>query len=83
MHSVGIKHDGLDAARERAMKALAKRLDVRIREVTDRADRVAWTAGPRRRGRDGAVRTHFAVQERIDETRAALLGSVSLAHWPD
>ena len=76
MHSVGIKRDGLEAARERAMQALAKRLDGRIREVTDRLIQLHGLQGHAAEAVMERMRTHFAIQERVDETRAALWGSV-------
>jgi len=76
MHSVGLKRDALDAARERAMQALAKRLDGRIRDVTDQLIQLHGLQGHAAEAVMERMRTHFAVQERVDETRAALWGSV-------
>ena len=76
MHSIGIKRDGLDAARERAMQALAKRQDESIRSVTDRLIQLHGLQGEAADIVLERMRTHFAIQERVDETRAALWGSV-------
>jgi len=76
MHSVGIKRDGIDAARESAMQALAGRLDASIRNTTDRLIQLHGLEGHAADAVLERMRAHFAIQERVDETRAALWGSV-------
>ncbi len=76
MHSVGVNRDGIDAARELAMKALAGRLDARIRGATDRLIELHGLHGQAAETVLDRMRTNFAIQERVDETRAALWGSV-------
>lgn len=76
MHSIGIKRDGLDATRERAMQSLAARLDAGIRNATDRLIQLHGLQGEAADTVLERMRTHFAIQERVDETRAALWGSV-------
>ena len=76
MHSVGIKRDAIDLARDRAMQALAARLDAGIRDVTNRLIELHGLEGHAADAVLERMRTHFAVEERVDETRAALWGSV-------
>ena len=76
MHSIVIKRDGLDAVRERAMQSLAKRQDASIRSVTDRLIQLHGLQGEAADIVLERMRTHFAIKERVDETRAALWGSV-------
>ena len=76
MHSIGIKRDELDAARERAMQALAARLDANIRSTTDRLIQLHGLQGEAADTVLERMKTHFAIAERVDETRAALWGSV-------
>ena len=76
MHSIGIKSDGLEATRERSMQSLAGRLDVSIRTATDRLIQLHGLQGEAASTVLERMRTHFAIRERVDETRAALWGSV-------
>jgi hypothetical protein len=76
MHSIGIKRDGLDLTRERSMQSLAERQDASIRGVTDRLIQLHGLQGEATEAVLERMRTHFALQERVDETRAALWGSV-------
>ena len=76
MHSVGIKRDAIEAARESAMQALAGRLDASIRNTTDRLIQLHGLDGHAADTVLERMRAHFAIQERVDETRAALWGSV-------
>ena len=76
MHSIGIKRENLDATRERAMQSLAERQDASIRSVTDRLIQLHGLQGEATNTVLERMRTHFAIQERVDETRAALWGSV-------
>ena len=76
MHSVGIKREGLDAARERSMQALAQRLDASIRSATDRLIQLHGLQGEAADTVHERMRTHFAIQQPVDETRAALWGSI-------
>ena len=76
MHSIGIRRDGLDAVRERAMQSLATRQDASIRSVTDRLIQLHGLQGEAADMVLERMRIHFAIQERVDETRAALWGSV-------
>ena len=76
MHSVGLKHTERDAAHERAMKKLAERLDARIRAATDALTELHGLDRSAAQTVLDRVRANFAVQERIDEGRSALLGSV-------
>ncbi len=76
MHSIGIKRENLDASRERAMQSLAERQDASIRSVTDRLIQLHGLQGEATNTVLERMRTHFAIQERVDETRAALWGSV-------
>ena len=76
MHSIGIKRDSLDATRERSMQSLAARLDASIRSVTDRLIQLHGLQGEAADTVLERMRTHFAIQERVDETRAALWGSI-------
>ncbi len=73
MHSIGIKRDGLDATRERAMQSLAQRLDESIRRTTDRLIQLHGLQGEAADTVQDRMRTHFAIQERVDEdTRCAV-----------
>ena len=76
MHSMGIKRDALDATRERSMRSLATRLDASIRNATDRLIQLHGLQGEAADTVLERMRTHFAIQERVDETRAALWGSI-------
>ncbi|HZA96998.1 MAG TPA: GTPase domain-containing protein [Burkholderiaceae bacterium] len=76
MHSIGIKREGLDLNRERSMQSLAERQDASIRGVTDRLIQLHELQGEATDTVLERMRTHFAIQERVDETRAALWGSV-------
>ncbi len=76
MHSIGIKREGLDATRDRSMRLLAERQDASIRGVTDRLIQLHGLQGEAADTVLERMRTHFAIQERVDETRAALWGSV-------
>ena len=76
MHSIGIKRDALDATRERSMRSLAARLDASIRNTTDRLIQLHGLQGEAADTVLERMRAHFAIQERVDETRAALWGSV-------
>lgn len=83
MQSAGMRAVGIargerepDAARERAMKALAERLDGRIRAATDSLIALHGLDGQATQTVMERMRTNFAVQERVDETRSALFGSV-------
>jgi hypothetical protein len=76
MHSIGIKRDRLDRTRERSMQSLAERQDASIRSVTDRLIQLHGLQGEATDTVLERMRTHFAIQERVDETRAALWGSV-------
>ena len=76
MHSIGIKREGLDLTRERSMQSLAERQDASIRGVTDRLIQLHGLQGEATDTVLERMRTHFAIQERVDETRAALWGSV-------
>ncbi len=76
MHSVGIKRNEVGAPRESAMRVLAARLDMRIRAATDRLIELHGLHGRAADTVSERMRSHFAIQERVDETRAALWGSV-------
>ena len=70
MHSVGLKREGIDAARERAMQALAARLDANIRDATNRLIQLHGLHGAAADTVLQRMKTHFAIAERVDETRA-------------
>ena len=58
------------------MRSLAARLDASIRNTTDRLIQVHGLQGEAADTVLERMRAHFAIQERVDETRAALWGSV-------
>ncbi|MEP6607330.1 MAG: DUF3482 domain-containing protein [Burkholderiaceae bacterium] len=76
LQSTGIKREERDANREQAMRTLAERLDARIRGATDRLIDLHGLEGNAAQAVLDRMRANFAVQERVDETRSALLGSV-------
>ena len=76
MNTVGLKREGIEAAREHAMQALAARLDANIRNATDRLIQLHGLQGAAADTVLQRMKTHFAIAERVDETRAALWGSV-------
>jgi len=76
MHSVGLKHGERDAAHERAMKTLAERLETRIRSATDGLTALHGLDGNAAQTVLDRLRTNFSVQQKVDEGRSALLGSV-------
>ncbi|MBA2547703.1 MAG: GTPase domain-containing protein [Burkholderiaceae bacterium] len=76
MHSVGLKHAERDAAHERAMKTLAERLETRIRGATDALTALHGLDGNAAQTVLDRLRTHFSVQQKVDEGRSALFGSV-------
>ncbi|HWL75239.1 MAG TPA: DUF3482 domain-containing protein, partial [Burkholderiaceae bacterium] len=57
-------------------QSLAERQDASIRRVTDRLIRLHGLQGEATNTVLERMRTHFAIQEGVDETRAALWGSV-------
>ncbi len=76
MHTVGIKRDDREAAQQRAMKTLAERLDSGTRIATDRLIGLHGLDGSAAQTVLERMRANFAMQERIDETRTALWGSI-------
>lgn len=76
MHSVGIRRDEQKAAHESAMKTLATRLDAGSRAATDRLIALHGLDGQAALTVLERMRNNFATQERMDETRTALWGSV-------
>jgi hypothetical protein len=75
MQSIGVRKDE-DPAREHAMSAMAERLDASIRSATDRLIVLHGLEGRATQAVLQRMRDHFATQERLDETRTALWGSV-------
>ena len=74
--AIGLRREGSDTPRERAMRALAARLDTDIRASTDRLIRLHGLDG---RATDVVLTRlaeHYAVREPLDEGKAAVVGGV-------
>jgi hypothetical protein len=73
---LGLRGDGADSARERAMAALAERLDVDVRQSIEALIALHGLDG--RAGSDvlDKLARHYAVRQPVDEGRAALWGGV-------
>lgn len=76
MHSVGLKHAERDAAHERSMKTLAERLETRIRSATDGLTALHGLDGSAAQTVLDRLRANFSIQQKVDEGRSALFGSV-------
>jgi hypothetical protein len=76
LRSVGVGRRDADPARERAMAALAERLDGAIRAATDRLIALHGLEGSASHAVLERMQRNFAVPEQLDEGRAALLGSI-------
>jgi hypothetical protein len=76
LRSVGVGRRDADPARERAMAALAERLDAAIRAATDRLITLHGLEGSATQAVLERMQDNFAVPAQVDEGRAALLGSI-------
>ena len=76
LRSVGVGRRDADPGRERAMALLAGRLDVAIRDATDRLIALHGLEGSATQAVLERMQEHFAVPAQVDEGRAALLGSI-------
>ena len=73
---MGVGRRNPDPARERAMGALAERLDEAIRDATDRLIALHGLEGSATQAVLERMQENFAMQVQVDEGRAALLGSI-------
>jgi len=76
LRSMGVGRREPDPARERAMAALAERLDESIRAATDRLIVLHGLEGGATEAVLERMQDNYAIAEQIDEGRAALLGSI-------
>jgi hypothetical protein len=76
LRSMGVGRREPDPARERAMGALAERLDDSIRAATDRLIGLHGLEGSATQAVLERMQEHFALPAQVDEGRAALLGSI-------
>jgi hypothetical protein len=76
LRSVGVGRREVDPARERAMSALAARLDASIRAATERLIALHGLEGGAAQAVLERMQDNFAVPEQLDEGRAALFGSI-------
>ena len=76
LRSMGVGRRNPDPARERAMGALAERLDEAIRDATDRLIALHGLEGSATQAVLERMQENFAMQVQVDEGRAALLGSI-------
>lgn len=76
LRSVGVGRRDADPARDRAMAALAERLDRAIREATDRLIALHGLEGSASQDVLKRMQDNFALPAQVDEGRAALLGSI-------
>ena len=76
LRSVGVGRRDADPDRERAMAALAERLDAAIRAATDRLIALHGLEGSATQAVLERMQENFAVPAQVDEGRAALLGSI-------
>jgi hypothetical protein len=76
LRSVGVGRREADPARERAMAALAERLDAAIRAATDRLITLHGLEGGATQAVLERMQENFAVPAQVDEGRAALFGSI-------
>lgn len=76
LRTIGVGRRGDEAAREGAMQALAERLDAGIRGATDQLITLHGLDGKAATMVLERMRTNFAMNERVDEGRAALWGGV-------
>jgi hypothetical protein len=74
--AIGLRKDGSATARERAMRALAERLDADIRTSTDRLIRLHGLGGHATEEVLTRLAEHYAVHAPIDEGKAAVWGGV-------
>jgi hypothetical protein len=76
LRAVGVGRDEADPARERAMAALAERLDGAIHRATDRLIALHGLEGGAAHAVLERMQRNFAVPAQVDEGRAALLGGI-------
>ena len=76
LKSLGLGAKGGDAARERAIDALAERLDRETREATQQLIALHGLEGNATAIVLQRIREHFAMPERVGEGRAAALGGI-------
>jgi Domain of unknown function (DUF3482)/50S ribosome-binding GTPase len=76
LRAVGVGRSEADPARERAMAALAARLDAAIRTATERLIALHGLEGDASQAVLQRMQENFAVPAQVDEARAALLGSI-------
>jgi hypothetical protein len=76
LRSVGVGRRDADPDRERAMAALAERLDAAIRAATDRLIALHGLEGSATQAVLERMQENFAMPAQVDEGRAALLGSI-------
>ncbi len=75
LRAMGVGRDAAEAARAQAMAELAQRLDERTRAVTDTLIGLHGLDGSAAQTVLERLQQNYRLQERIDETRTALLGS--------
>lgn len=73
---LGLRGEAADSARERAMAALAERLDSQLRESTDRLIALHGLDGQAGRELLDRLARHYAQRQPLDEGRAALWGGM-------
>ena len=76
LRAIGADARDADPAQQRAMDALAHRLDAAIRAATDRLIELHGLEGNASSEVLDRVQRHFALPEAVDEGRAALVGSI-------
>ncbi|MEO8195140.1 MAG: DUF3482 domain-containing protein [Thermoanaerobaculia bacterium] len=74
--TLGLGRDGAVAPKQAAMQALAARLDADIRASTDRLIALHELGGSAREEILTRLAEHYAVRDRVSESRAALVGGV-------
>lgn len=74
--ALGLRRDAAPSARERAMQALAARLEADVRETTDRLIRLHGLDGHAADAVLARLAEHYALREPVSEGRAAVLGGL-------
>jgi hypothetical protein len=74
--ALGWRHGGPATPRDKAMQALAERLDADVRESTDRLIRLHGLGGHATREVLTRLAEHYAVQQPLSEGKAALWGGI-------
>lgn len=74
--ALGLRRGGAETPRERAMSALAERLDADVRATTDRLIELHGLDGRAAAQVLGRLAEHYAVREPLGEGKAAVLGGL-------